>query len=197
MFVFSRLLSVDAIRSASATMSYVRCSVRASRFGFFGPLRFYKKSRRTWTREYQRRHYLYGSKSRCSIHNRSTCPFSAGDGAYAGHWKGPRPVVCTINLRFRRFGCGTVRLTGLAAYYIAQRPQDARRGSSVSRAQHLVNSSTRLKPTTISPCTITMDHDAIVCFMTDRLARAPDKDVHVPSVGSQKYPSYNVDVIYL
>ena len=42
-----------------------------------------------------------------------------------------------------------------------------------------------------------MDHNAIICFMTDRLARGPDKDVHVPSVGSQKYPSYNVDVIYL
>ena len=33
-----------------------------------------------------------------------------------------------------------------------------------------------------------MDHDAIVCFMTDRLARAPDQDVHVPSVGSTKVP---------
>jgi len=37
-----------------------------------------------------------------------------------------------------------------------------------------------------------MDHDAIVCFMTDRLTRGPDQDVHVPSVGSQKYPSYHV-----
>jgi len=42
-----------------------------------------------------------------------------------------------------------------------------------------------------------MDHNAIICFMTDRLMRAPDQDVHVASVGSQKYPSYNVDVIYL
>ena len=54
-----------------------------------------------------------------------------------------------------------------------------------------------LEPATISPCTITMDHDAIIYSMTDRLARGPDQDVHVPSVGSQKYPSYNVDVIYL
>ena len=53
-----------------------------------------------------------------------------------------------------------------------------------------------LEPATISPCTITMDHDAIICFMIDRLTRAPDKDVHVPSVGSKKYPSYNVDGIY-
>ena len=33
-----------------------------------------------------------------------------------------------------------------------------------------------------------MDHNAIICFMTDRLARGPDKDVHIPSVGSTKVP---------
>ena len=54
-----------------------------------------------------------------------------------------------------------------------------------------------LGPAAISPCTFTMDLDAIICSMIDRLARGPDQDVHVPSVGSQKYPSYNVDVIYL
>ena len=53
-----------------------------------------------------------------------------------------------------------------------------------------------LKHESISPCTITMNLDAIICFMIDRLKRAPDKDVHVPSVGSKKYPSYNVDGIY-
>ena len=42
-----------------------------------------------------------------------------------------------------------------------------------------------------------MDNDAIICFMIDRLARGPDQDVHVPSVGSPKYPSRGVDVIYL
>ena len=42
-----------------------------------------------------------------------------------------------------------------------------------------------------------MDHDAIIYLMTDRLARGPDADVHVPSVGGQKYPSRGVDVIYL
>ena len=61
----------------------------------------------------------------------------------------------------------------------------------------LVKSGELLGPTTISPCIITMDHDAIICFMIDRLARGPDQDVHVQSVGSKKYPSYNVDVIYL
>ena len=33
-----------------------------------------------------------------------------------------------------------------------------------------------------------MDHDAIICSMIDRLARGPDQDVHVPSVGSTKVP---------
>ena len=33
-----------------------------------------------------------------------------------------------------------------------------------------------------------MDHDAINCSMIDRLTRGPDKDVHVPGVGSTKVP---------
>ena len=102
-----------------------------------------------------------------------------------------------IKLRFRRFGSGTGQLTGLIVYYIALRPKDARRGSSVSRAQDLAKNGLIPEPATISPCTFTMDHNAIICPMTDGLTRGPDKDVHVPSVGSQKYPSYNVDVIYL
>ena len=53
------------------------------------------------------------------------------------------------------------------------------------------------EPATISPCTITMDPDAIICSMIDGLTRGPDQDVHVPSVIGSKYPSYNVDVIYL
>ena len=56
---------------------------------------------------------------------------------YAGHRKGPRPVVCKINLHFRRFSSGTGQITGLIVYYIAPRPKDARRGSSVSRAHDL------------------------------------------------------------
>ena len=106
-------------------------------------------------------------------------------------------MVYKINLRFRRFGYGTGQLTGLIAHYIAPRPKDARRGSSDSRAQHLNHMGELLGPATISPCNITMDHDAILCSMIDGLARGPDKDVHVPSVGSQKYPSYDVDAIYL
>ena len=106
-------------------------------------------------------------------------------------------MVYKINLLFRRFGYGTVQITGLSGYYIAPIPQDARRGSSDSRAQDLANSGKLTGPATISPCNITMDHDAIICSMIDRLARGPDQDVHVPSVGGQKYPSYNVDVIYL
>ena len=118
MFVFIRLLVVDASQSASATMSYGRWSVRASRLVIFAPPRLSKRRAQTWIREYQRRHHPNGPKRRCSIHDRPTCPFSADDGAYAGHWKGPRPVVCTINLRLRRFDCGTGQLAGLNMYYI-------------------------------------------------------------------------------
>ena len=106
-------------------------------------------------------------------------------------------MVYKINLLFRRFGCGTGQITGLIVYYIAPRPKDARRGSSVSGPHNRSNFEELLGPAAISPCTITMDHDAIIYFVNDRLARGPDKDVHVPSMGSQKYPSYNVDVIYL
>ena len=42
-----------------------------------------------------------------------------------------------VNLRFRRFSYGTGQITGLIVYYIAPRPKDARRGSSVLRAQDL------------------------------------------------------------
>ena len=45
-------------------------------------------------------------------------PFSAGDGAETEHRKGPRPVSCEINSRFRRFGYGTGQRTGLNVYYI-------------------------------------------------------------------------------
>ena len=102
-----------------------------------------------------------------------------------------------IKLRFRRFGSGTGQITGLSVNYIAFFVPEAPGGSSVSRAHNLANLDLIPGPATISPCTITMDHDAIIFFMIDRLARGPDQDVHVPSVVGQKYPSYNVDVIYL
>ena len=104
------------------------------------------------------------------------------------HQKGPRPVVYKINLRFRRFSSRTGHLTGLIVYYIAPRPQDARRGSSVSRAHDLARFGSKPGPAAISPCTITMDRNAIIFFMTDGLTRAPDADVHAPSVGSTKVP---------
>ena len=106
-------------------------------------------------------------------------------------------MVYIINLHLRRFGCGTGHLTGLNGYYIAQSDPIAPRGSATARPYYLVNLGLTPGPASISPCTITMDHDAIICFMTDGLTRGTDQDVHVPSVGNQKYPSYNVDVIYL
>ena len=93
-----------------------------------------------------------------------------------------------INLRFRRFGYGTGHPTGLNMYCIELSLPKARGGSAIPRAQDLVNSSLMTRPTTISPCTITMDHDAIVCSMTDRPKRGPDADVHIPSVVGTKVP---------
>ena len=100
-----------------------------------------------------------------------------------------------IKLSFRRFGYGTGQITGLSAYYIARDPKMLGAGRQSREPMILLKMASTHEPATISPCTITMDHDAIICFMTDGLTRGPDKDVHVPSVGSQKYPSYNVDVI--
>jgi len=78
-------------------------------------------------------------------------------------------------------------------YYIAFFVPEARGGSSTAGLHYLANLGELHEPATISPCTITMDHDAIIYSMTDRLKRGPDQDVHLPSVGSQKYPSYNVE----
>ena len=105
-------------------------------------------------------------------------------------------MSCEINLLFKRFSSGKGQITGLTTYYIAQMPQNAPRASLVSGPHDLAKNGELLRPATISPCTITMNLDAIICFMIDQLTRAPDKDVHVPSVGSKKYPSYNVDGIH-
>ena len=102
-----------------------------------------------------------------------------------------------IKLRFRCFGYGTGQLTGLSVYYIGFIDRNLHGGSATPREQHLAISGIRTGPAAISPCTITMDHDAIICSMIDRLTRGPDQDVHVPGVGSPKYPSRGVDAIYL
>ena len=104
---------------------------------------------------------------------------------------------CEINLRFRRFSCGTGQITGLNTYYIGLLVPFTTRASLVSGPHQHLNSGELLGPATISACTITMDLDAIICSMIDRLARGPDQDVHVPSVVGPKYPSRGVDVIYL
>ena len=93
-----------------------------------------------------------------------------------------------INLRFRRFGYQTGQITGLSVYYIARDPMILRAARATRDPKILLNLSELPSPATISPYTITMDHDAIICSMIDRLARGPDQDVHVPSVGSTKVP---------
>ena len=72
-----------------------------------------------------------------------------------------------INLRFRRFSSRTGHLTGLIVYYIAPRPKDARRGSSVSRAHELTKNGELLGPATIGAFAVILDLDAIVCFVAD------------------------------
>jgi len=106
-------------------------------------------------------------------------------------------MVYKINSRLRHFGYGPGQVTGLNVYYMGLPSRKTPRAWSVPRPQDLTHIGELLGPATISPCTITMDLEAIICFMIDRLTRAPDKDVRVPSVGSQKYPSHDVDVIYL
>ena len=77
-----------------------------------------------------------------SIHDRPTCPFSADDGAYSGHWKS----TVARHWRPRRWLRDEVQ-PGCAACSVAWRRLDTQ-------------------------CTtITIDHDAIICFMTDRLTR--------------------------
>ena len=94
-----------------------------------------------------------------------------------------------INLRFRRFGYGTGQITGLNTYYIARDPTMLRAARPSHESIIWLKRGELLGPATISPCTITMDHDAIICFMIDRLARGPDQDVHIPSVVGPKYLS--------
>ena len=60
MFVFIRLLSVDAIQSASASMSYVRWSLRASPRSDFGTQGLLQRGLDTSTCEYQRRYHPDG-----------------------------------------------------------------------------------------------------------------------------------------
>ena len=105
-------------------------------------------------------------------------------------------MSCEINLRFGRFGYGTGQLTGSNGYYIGLPFRKTRRASSVLRPHVRLNLGELLGLATIGPCTITKDLGAIICSMTDRLARAPDADVHVPSVGSPKYPFRSADVVY-
>jgi len=66
-----------------------------------------------------------------------------------------------------RFSSGTGQITGLIVYYIAFFVPEAPGGLSTAGLHYLVNMSIKPQPATISPCTITMDHDAIICSMID------------------------------
>jgi len=76
-------------------------------------------------------------------------------------------VVCKVNLRFRRFSSGKGQIIGLSAYYIGFIDRNLHGGSATPREQDLAYMDFLPGPATISPCTITMDHDAIICSMID------------------------------
>ena len=76
-------------------------------------------------------------------------------------------MVYKINLLFRRFGYGTGQIIGLSGYYIGLAVPFTTRALSVSGPHHLAKSGFIPKPATISPCTITMDHNAIICSVID------------------------------
>jgi hypothetical protein len=76
-------------------------------------------------------------------------------------------VVCKINLRCRRFSSGTGQITGLSAYYIARDPTMLRAAQPTHEPTILLKMASTREPATISPCTITMDLDEIICFMID------------------------------
>ena len=61
-------------------------------------------------------------------------------------------------------------------------------GSAIPLPHDLVDTGLIPEPATSSARIITMDHDAIICFMNDRLTLATDTDYHGPSVGSIKVP---------
>ena len=81
-----------------------------------------------------------------------------------------------IKLRFRRFGYGAGHPTGPNMYYIELSFPEARGGSVIPRAQDLDNLSFRIEEFWTVSCTIVMDYETIICFMTDGLARRPDTD---------------------
>ena len=60
MFVSFRLLVVESIQAASATMSYFRYSVRAARNSNFADHAFVQKRHKSQSCEYQRRHHPGG-----------------------------------------------------------------------------------------------------------------------------------------
>ena len=72
-----------------------------------------------------------------------------------------------IKLRFRRFGYGTGHPTGLNMYYIKLSLPKAPGGSSIAGPHDRLKTGLETGPAIISPCTITMDHDAIICFVID------------------------------
>ena len=134
MFVSFRLLVVESIHNGiNRLLSYIRWPVEPANSPTSSP---------SFTRRWLKTNPATISDATIQMdHNavvlftidRLACSTAGRTRAARWHRKGPRPVVYKINLRFRRFGCGTGQITGLNAYYIAcPRPKDAWRWSRVS-----------------------------------------------------------------
>ena len=113
---------------------------------------------------------------------------SGGDSLRSVHDQAPHPCAMRCALVFRRFGPGTVHPAPLGRALAPTRRSVCSGGSAISGPHDLVDTGLIPEPATSSARTITMDHDAIICFMTDRLTRATDTDYHGPGVGSIKVP---------
>ena len=92
-------------------------------------------------------------------------------------------MSCEINSRFRRFSYGTGQLTGLSVNYIEFIKPLGPRASSDLQPRYLIKSGKLLGPASISDATIQMDHNAVVLFTIDRLARSPRTTVRTRGTG--------------
>ena len=111
-----------------------------------------------------------------NVLDRTACLLGARPVGARGHRPARVHVSSEINMRLGRFGPRTAHPTQLGDYHIelpASVPY-APRGSATTRPHVYTETGTIPEPGTTRAGTIPMDLGAIVCFITDRLARGPD-----------------------
>ena len=98
-----------------------------------------------------------------------------GTGADGPRSEGGKVILdnSRVYVRFLPFGSGRVHLGRLTTYLsILDIPLEPRE-TATSRTTRLFQNGIRLNPASISDATIQMDHNAVVLFTIDRLARSP------------------------